>query len=435
MQQQVHSLPEETPRGLRSRLTRLPMWAALTHRDFRIFWMGQSVSAVGDQFYFIALPWLVLQLTGSGLALGTVLIVAAVPRGALVLFGGVFADRYSPRAIMLVSNAFRSILVGLLAALVLTNFIQLWELYVLAFLFGTVDALFYPAFDTMPPRLLEEKNLAAGNGLVQISMQISGLIGPALAGIIIAVLGGRSGNGIAFALDAASFAVSAASLLLVRDVIAGAHAGEAMTTEAHTGARSMLVEVRAGLRYAWSDPVIRVLLGLALMAGVAISSPMDVGLATLAHSRFSAGAAAFGIMFTIFGVGSLIGMIGTGVFGIERRRGMMLIIIVTIVGSCVVGIGLFPNFPTVCVLLGVIGIAGGYVNVMVTTWLQTRTAQAMMGRVMSLMSLSSVGLAPLSLAASGILAQHSVSVLFVCAGGLMLLTGLGAGLSRSVRTL
>src|SRR5258708_31668447 len=93
----------------------------LSVRNFRLLWIGEGISLLGDQFYMIALPWLVLQLTGSGLALGTVLALAGIPRAVFMLVGGAFVDRFSPRAVIMTSNFARLPLVGLLSPLVLTN--------------------------------------------------------------------------------------------------------------------------------------------------------------------------------------------------------------------------------------------------------------------------------------------------------------------------
>ena len=132
-------------------------------RDFRLLFTGETISVLGDQFHFIALTWLALQLTGSGLVLGTVLMTAAIPRAAFMLLGGAFSDRFSPRTLMLLSNVIRGIAVGILAALVLSGRAELWHLYVLAGIFGIVDAFFYPAMNTIVPMLVPERQLAPAN--------------------------------------------------------------------------------------------------------------------------------------------------------------------------------------------------------------------------------------------------------------------------------
>src|SRR5579859_7060017 len=139
------------------RRRRVPLIEPLLGRDFRLMFAGESVSLLGDQFHFVALAWLTLQLTGSGVALGTVLMAAAIPRAVFMLVGGAISDRISPRSLMLVANALRTVVV---AALVLTRHVQLWQLYVLGLVFGLVDAFFYPALHTIVPMLVCDEQLS-----------------------------------------------------------------------------------------------------------------------------------------------------------------------------------------------------------------------------------------------------------------------------------
>src|SRR5262245_1325517 len=114
-------------------------------RDFKLLWIGEAVSALGDQFAMVALAWLALLLTGSALALGTVLAVMAIPRAVFMLIGGAYVDRLSPRRVMQLSNATRLVAVAVLGAIVLAGQAQLWMLYIFAVVFGVADAFFYPA--------------------------------------------------------------------------------------------------------------------------------------------------------------------------------------------------------------------------------------------------------------------------------------------------
>ena len=168
------------------------MWEVLRLRDFRLLWIGETISVLGDQFYIIALPWLVLQLTGSGVAVGAVLALAGIPRAVFMLFGGVLTDRFSPRLVMLISNAARFVLVSLLALLVLTGAIQLWMLYLFALAFGFADAFFFPASTTIVPQVVERKDLAAGNSLINGMAQASVFLGPLVAGLAISVFSGTA---------------------------------------------------------------------------------------------------------------------------------------------------------------------------------------------------------------------------------------------------
>ncbi len=200
--------------GARSlgRAARLPLIAPLAGRDFRLVWLGESVSLLGDQFNTVALAWLVLGMTGSGFALGAILVASAIPRGVFMLVGGVLSDRISPRDLALASNVLRAVLTTVVAGLVLGARVELWHLAVVGIAFGTVDAVFLPAINTLVPRLVPADRLAAANALMQGTGQLVGTIGPAVAGFAVAL----TGIGAAFVIDAASFAVAAVALWFVR---------------------------------------------------------------------------------------------------------------------------------------------------------------------------------------------------------------------------
>ena len=120
---------------------------------------------LGDQFHMIALAWLVLDLTGSGLALGTVLMAASIPRAILIVVGGALADRIPPRRLMLASDIARGVTVGALAALALSGRAELWHLLVMGVVFGIADALFFPAMNAIVPQIVRHERLPAANGL------------------------------------------------------------------------------------------------------------------------------------------------------------------------------------------------------------------------------------------------------------------------------
>ncbi len=235
-------------------------------RNFRLLWIGETVSVFGDQFYLVALPWLSLQLTGSGLALGSVLMTAAIPRAAFMLAGGAATDRFSSRTVMLVSNVMRCGIVTLLMLLVYVHVVRLWHLYVIAAAFGTFDAFFYPAYISIVPSLLQPQQLAAGNSLMQGSVQLTGLIGPATAGIAI----GGAGLAAAFGVDAASFLVSVTMLALITG--SGAPARQ----------QPLWAAIREGVTYALAHPVIRSLLVMFATMNLFLSGPFVVGAPLLA---------------------------------------------------------------------------------------------------------------------------------------------------------
>ena len=381
-------------------------------RDFRLVFTGESISLIGDQFHFVALAWLALQLTGSGLALGTVLMVAAIPRAVFMLLGGALSDRFSPRSLMLASNALRGVVVGIVAALVLSGSAELWQLYVLAGIFGVVDAFFHPALNTIVPMLVSERQLPPANALVQIMQQLSGLIGPAIAGLVVAAFQ----TGPAFAVDAISFGVATVTMAFV-------HGGRrAAPTHAPTdGKRGLLGDIGSGLSYAWGDPAVRSLVLLSAAFNFAFSGPISVGLPYLADNRFAGGAALFGLMLATFGAGAVAGALLAGSMKHVPRLGATVLAIAFAMGLGLAVIGLSPN---VFITLGAglaIGLGAGFINVRVVAWLQQRTPEALRGRVMSLVLLGAVGLQPIGLGVAGaIIDLGAVTVMFAVAGAIIL---------------
>jgi len=146
-------------------------WTVFASGAFRKLWVGTMLSLFGDFFSYIAIAWLVLQLTGSSLALGTVLVAQALPRGILMLVGGALADRISPRMTMLGSMGLRAIFVAPLAVLVLTGRVQMWEVYAISIVFGIVDAFFMPARQSILPKVVADHELEPGNAVLNVTMQ------------------------------------------------------------------------------------------------------------------------------------------------------------------------------------------------------------------------------------------------------------------------
>ncbi len=412
---------------------RFTLWKPLEVRNFRLLWLGESISLLGDQFHFVALSWLTLQLTGSGLALGTVLMSASIPRAIFMLVGGAASDRLSPRSLMLVSNAARAVLVAIITGLAMADAIQLWHLYVLAALFGLADAFFHPAFMSIVPTLVHEERLEAGNALLRGTAQLSVLIGPASAGFLIAMVGVTA----AFGIDAATFVLAAMALLLMKGIsrhtVASQKDGAA--TSASSGLSDLVSSMREGIRYAWSDPVTRAILLIVAAVDFSFVGPFNVGLASLADQRYAGGATAFGTMLSTWGAGTLLGTLVAGSIGQPRQRGKLLLGTTGALGIGLSLLGIMPSLALASVVIGAMGIGSGLVNVVFVAWLQARTDRQMLGRVMSLVMFASLGLAPLSFAIAGALVDLHATIMFAAAGAIVLMAVVFSATSHSVRTI
>lgn len=397
-----------------------PLRAVLRSRPYLLLWSAMFTSGLAGFFNYVAVAWLTLQLTGSTLAVGTVLAAASLPLAVFMLLGGAVSDRFSPRTTMLAAGLARGAVMVALAALALTHTIQLWHLFVGAALVGTTSAFFYPATTSMVPRLLAKEQFEAGNGLLNLSRTAAIVIGPALAGLVVAA----TGAGWALAVDAAA---SVASGLLVLPLPRGGH------TSAMSKSKNPLADVREGIAFVWKDVPLRVTLIVIGILNLFALGPIEVGLPVLAHQRFSQGAVALGTAFGAWGVGSTIGAIGAGARPATGRFGWLMVGVVVFMGVGIAAIGITPVLPLLLPVMVVVGAVEGAGSTYLISWMQRRADVSMQGRVMSLALLSSVGLEPVALAMAGALASRYLGLLFWGSAAAIELTALAAAMSRSVR--
>lgn len=405
----------------------------LSERDFRFLWLGEFCSLLGDQFYWISLPWLVLKLTGNPLILGSLLAVQMVPRSIFMLIGGALTDRFSPQNVMLTSVCMRLILVAALTFLVFTGLIHIWILYLLVLLFGLVDGFFFPAQNSMVPTLLDQRKLQTGNALIQGTAQFSMFLGPMMAGVLIAWLNGpeqviRSGHvvedlrgiGITFGVDLLGYFLAVLFLLKIKlppDVSAAQKKGKK---------ENVLESIRSGLDYAWQNEDLRFFFLLVASMAFVVNGTIVVGVPVLADTRFEQGAAAFGIIMSSFGGGSLLGILLASTLPAPPARwvGRILLLVVSTLGIGLILLAFTRMILIASLIALTTGIGGGYILITVITWLQKRAPQAMLGRTMSLLTFSTLGLNPFAMALAGALSKWSVTNLLAGSGVLLSLIAL-----------
>ena len=415
--------------------------SVFANRDFSLLFGGSSISAFGDQFTLVALPWLVLKLTGDPAALGVVLATMALPRAAFMLIGGAVVDRMSPRRVLLGARAVNAACIVVLAALVLTGTIQMWMVYLLALGIGLSTAFAYPAGSAILPQLVQPQQLRSANALMMGMRQLSMVVGPVLAGFVIATgghqpsaqgLSDAHGLGLAFGIDAASFLFSLASLALVR-----IH-GDSHPPKTGTG---VFASIAAGLRYLWADVPLRAFVIYASFVSVFVGGPIQVGLPVLADTRMNLGAASLGILMTAQGIGMFAGsfLSGLGTRLMRGRLGVMILCGDAVMGIALAALTLVHTTYTGALLLLGTGVLGGIVQIAIFSWIQQRVSQEMMGRTMSILMFTFMGLGPLSAAIAGALLKViSLTELFAIAGFTLTaiaLTCLGSAQMRSIRAL
>jgi hypothetical protein len=298
-----------------------------------------------------------------------------------------------------------------------------------------MDALFYPASQAIVPLLVDEDHLAPSNALLQGSEEAASFVGPAVAGVLIAVAGASTGIGTAFAVDAGTFVFAA---LTLRAMARGGETKAQLAVREGSrapGVRELVRDILEGIRYVSHDPALRAVLLLATVINFAFVGPMEVGLATLARTRFLGDAAAYGMMFVGWGAGALLGSLLGGVLGRLRRRGMVMLGMAAVQGAGLMLLGVLPGLAAIITIIGAMGLCVGFFNVLIFSWFQIRTDDAMLGRVMSLSMFAAFGMGPVSYAAAGVLAALGAPVLFWSAGGLLLAATALASTSSTVRAI
>ena len=394
--------------------------SVFSNRDFLLLFGGSTLSAIGDTFTLVALPWLVLKLTHDPAAVGLTALLQALPRALFMFVGGAVVDRSSPRRILLISRAWNAVFVAALAVLVVLGRIQMWQVYALSLGIGFSTAFVYPAGSSILPQLVEKQHLQTANGSIMGMRQIAMIVGPILAGLLVAAdihtsdqrFADAGGMGIAFSIDAVSFLFSLISLWLIR-----------IHTDYHPPKPEggVLADVWKGLTGVWADLQLRSFMLYVGMMALFVGGPVQVGLPVLADTRLNS-AAAFGILMTCYGLGMLLGN-GLSVLVTRFARGHLgiLILVQDIAGGLLFAtMGGAHSTAFGSVLLAVVGCFAGIGQVALMSWIQQRVPQAMMGRTMSVLFFTFLGVGPLSAALAGVLLKFiSLTQLFTGAGLIM----------------
>jgi MFS family permease len=357
------------------------------HRDGNVLrWLAAYTSSmVGDSVYYLALSWAAVQ-AGTPAQAGLVMTASAVPRALLMLGGGVIADRFGPRRVVIGSDVVRCAAVLAVAVLLFATDPGLWPLAALAVVFGTVDAVFLPAVGALPARVTSHGQLARVQGMRGLGIRFASVVGGPLGGLGVA-LGGAAA---AFGLAALLIAVSVPLLLSVRmrELPSDDKAADAGGTAWH--------ELVAGLRYIRRHRVLAPLMVAITLGDLGFVGPLNVGLVLLADER-GWGAAGMGWVLAGFGVGAGAASLLLTVRGRLPYAGHTAAYAV-LGGS--VAIGALAQAPGVAVAAGtalLVGLLAGLSGALCAALLQTQSDPAYLGRVTAVASLASLGLAPLSM--------------------------------------
>lgn len=383
------------------------MLGPLRIRDFRLLWTAMTVSLLGDGIFYLAIAWQVYELSDAPTALSMVGLAMSLSQVVFLLLGGVASDRFDRRRVMLAADLVRAVVIGLLGLLALADSLQLWHLVILATLYGTGAGFFGPAFDAIVPDLVPDRLLAQANSLDQILRPTAlRLAGPALGGWLIAAWG----TGGAFLLDAASFLISAA--LLVRMNPQSRRAADAASASA-------LREIREGFGFVRRQVWLWGTFLAATFAYLLFVGPTEVLVPFVVKHDLGGSARDLGLVFSVGGVGAVAGALLVGHRGMPRRHISFMYLTWSLATLAVAGYGLATRvwqLMLVSLAFNALEAAGTVV------WATTKhrlVPAALLGRVSSFDWFISIGLLPLSFAATGPVANAIGARTTLIAAGLL----------------
>jgi MFS family permease len=371
-------------------------------RDFRLLWTGMTVSLFGDYFFFVALAWETYKLSNTPSALGWVSAAYATPMVLLVLGGGVITDRIERRHAMLFANLLRATSTGTAGALAVTGNLRLWEFAVMAAVNGIGDALFMPAFGSIVPELVPNDLLPQANSLDQFVRPATGLVGPAIAGVVIAT----SGAGYALIVDASTFVFAAIVV-----------SGLASRPLERRSSNSALRELREGFAFVrarawlWGTFIANVFMNI-------VTAARNVLLPFLVKNDLHASARGLGLVYSAVAAGALISAFAFGQVGVPRRH---VVVMYLSWAACVFTIALYgvaTNVPELVALAFVFGLTIAWGQAIWGTMMHRLVPRELLGRVTSIDYVTAFALMPVS----------SVAVGFVAAGAGTRATLIGAGI-------
>jgi MFS family permease len=381
--------------SLAERLTRPKILQPLRNRDFAMLTAGSTVSLFGDGFFFVALAWQVYAISNVPTALSIVGVAWTLPSVIFLLIGGALADRYDRRRLMIGADIIRALAIGAMGVLSVAGVIEIWHICVLIAFVGVGDAFFNPASTAIIPDLVPDEGLPQANSLrATLQPLMMRLIGPAVAGFVVAGLG----SGVAFLVDASTFIVSAFAVLLVRKrpmhVDPGAH-----------GVRQTVRQVREGLGFVRRTPWLWATLLSAMLSLLVFYGPVETLVPFLVKNRLGLGPESLGVLFAVGGIGAIVTGVALGERGLPRKR------ITVMYASWSIGVALMAIYGVMTELWQAL-IVTFFIHslfqigqVIWVTLLQTLVPRRLLGRVTSVDWLVSTALVPVSFAATGPVAE------------------------------
>jgi DHA3 family tetracycline resistance protein-like MFS transporter len=381
---------------------RVGTFAAFGSRDFRLLWGGQAISFLGDAAFLVALGWRVVELTGKASSLGFVLALESLAMLTTLLLGGVLADRYPRRLMMIGSDLVRAVVMAATCALDATGHLTIGGLAALGVLFGLADGFFQPAFGGIVPLVVETHALPSANSWIGVARNGSAIAGPALA----AALYYSAGPAVVWGVDAASFVVSAAALWLARP--------RSLEPAPRLGLRHELAE---GFRYVIAVPWIWTGIAAATVILMVAMAPYTTLLPVVVQDHYDRGVGAYGLLFSAMAAGLVAGSLAWARWHPRRHRVLLCFASFGINDLGIVVVALSPWYP---LAVAAAVWRGVWIGIGISSWmtlLNELVPERLLSRVFSFDFFGSLGLTPVGFILAGALATVVAPTTILAVGG------------------
>jgi MFS family permease len=385
------------------------VFKAFEYRDFRVMWIGACTSTIGTWMQIVAQAWLVYELSHSAFLLGLDTFLGGIPIFLFSLFGGVLADRFERRKMLMASQWVQMASAFILTALVLLHLVHVWQILMLSFLSGFAQAFGGPAYSALIPTLVRKEDMPNAIALNSIQFNLATIIGPTLGGLAMVKLG----DAWCFGLNGLSFFAPIISLSILTVRFLPEKTGE-----------SILSSMKQGFRFIRDrDGMVALMVLAFFMTFLAV--PMRTFLPVFARDVFHRGPETFTAFVSVVGVGSVAGALMVAWLGQIRQKGRAALIMLVILGAAIGGFALSKLLPLSFIVLFICGASTVGVFTMVTSLVQLITTNEMRGRVVSAYNFAFRGGMPMGNLVTGVLVpRYTAPVVLAVDGALLVVLGI-----------
>ncbi|WP_246363828.1 MFS transporter [Halobacillus locisalis] len=377
------------------------------NKNFLLLWGAALLSSFGISFFLFSQSWYVVNVLGLEASLGLIYVASSIPRLVFMVISGTVADRFSKTKIMFLSDMIRGLLLIGLVIWFFTGGITVWTFVGFAFFFGILDAFFWAAEGAIVPTIIHRDNLTRGNSIIQMTNQTSFILAPMLAGVMIAF----GGYEVVFGMTAVMLLLASVLVFLMRVPATNKDGGNE---------QKFWESFKEGFGYVRQSRVLTLLLLTTVFMNLFLVGPMTMGLPLFVKTILQGSALDFSLLEAGLAGGMLIGSVVIGVMNINQKRGKIAIVAVFMAGIMFAGLSLTTVMWMSITMLGLFGLTLSFSNIPAISAIQSMVEETMIGRVMGLLSLASMGLIPVSYALTSIVLSYGVPINTIMLSGSLL---------------